>query len=803
MTLTPGQRIGNYEVLSPLGAGGMGEVYRGRDTRLDRIVAIKALPAGFAGEPERLARFEREARLLAALNHPNIAGIHGIEDASSADEEGPYLVLEFVEGETLAQRIARGPLSVRETLRICTQVASAIEAAHERGIVHRDLKPGNIMLSGSQSVKVLDFGLAKGDEPAGESTSDPGSPTIPGAATADGIILGTAAYMSPEQARGKPVDKRGDVWAFGCILMECLTGRQTFSGETASDVIARILERDPDWKALPPRTPPRLAALLKRCLTKEAEHRPRDIGDLGRELDAILREVAGASSRPTAPTESLPSLAVLYFENLAQDPESEYFCSGITEDILTDLSKIKGIRVASRNAVSRFRGKEIDLLQVARDLGVRAILEGTVRRAGDRIRITTQLINANDGFQLWAERYDRTLEDVFAVQDEIAASIVAALRVAMTPSDVVNLAKDRPNDARAYDLYLKGRDEYTRYRKESLEKALELFREAIDIDANYALAWAGIADCHGQFLQWGWAEDTDETIRLGLEAARKATTLDPRLPEGYKAESLVLRNTGDLDGSLRALKQALQADPDFTPALINIAVHYFTVGDLAGAERQVRRVLQVDPQEAFAHMWLASVLFRTLRYDESLASCRRVDELSDRTFYRSASLAMRISVHLRRGEIAAAEELFRESVEQNADPEIMRSREALVAAHQGRSEVVKRILQEISGSVWNNPDALGALASAAVRIGEHDLAIQLLDRGRIPGFLPILVRLEPDLHPLLDREPYAPRRLDHTLVWPLQAPMIDEARHALFRHVCIESAKPEGSQMLGTESGIS
>ena len=297
MELTPGTRLGPFEITAPLGAGGMGEVYRARDARLGRDVAIKALPTGFAQDPERLARFEREAKLLASLSHPNVAGIHGLEEVAGAR----YLVLEFVEGETLAARLARGPLPVREALEIALKIAAGVEAAHESSVVHRDLKPGNVMITPRGGVKVLDFGLAKsGTDAAG---SDPGlsaSPTMTHAATSAGVILGTAAYMSPEQARGRVVDKRSDIWSFGCVLYECLAGRQAYQGETASDVIARILEREPDWSALPAATPARVRTLLSRCLRKDPHERLRDIGDARLELSEVLSAPADGRSVPRA-----------------------------------------------------------------------------------------------------------------------------------------------------------------------------------------------------------------------------------------------------------------------------------------------------------------------------------------------------------------------------------------------------------------------------------------------------------------------------------------------------------------------
>jgi len=793
MRLVSGSRIGNYEVVTPQGAGGMGEVYRARDTRLDRTVAIKSLPPVFSTDPERLARFEREAKLLASLNHPNIAGIYGLEDV----EGSPYLVLEFVEGETLAQRLSRGALSPRETLEIGGQIASAIEAAHARGIVHRDLKPGNVMLNSSGDVKVLDFGLAKGDTAEAGSTSDlSASPTMALSATGQGIILGTAPYMSPEQARGKVVDRRADIWAFGCLLFECLTGHPAFQGETVSDVIARILEREPDWGAIPASTPTRLGDLMQRCLTKDVAERPRDIGDLRRELGAIAQQMSLSSGARSGAAAELPSLAVLYFENLSSASESEYFCAGITEDILTDLSKIKGLRVASRNAVGRYRGAPADLPKVASDLGVKSVLEGSVRRSGDRVRITAQLINATNGFHLWAERYDRTLADVFAVQEEIAKSIAEALRVALTPAESESLVQNRPDNVRAYDLYLRGRQRYASYTVEAIRDALELFQQAIAIDPDYAMAWAGVADCYGQMLQYEMTKDPVDVARLGLLAARRAIAINPRLAEAHKAEGLVLRFTGDLAGSKASLRRALEANPRFTPALINLAVEAMTGADLAGTERFIRRSLEIDPQDPFATNWLVQVLKLTSREDEAIEAAHRLRQLSDDPLYVTGAHANQVWVHLGRGNLAAAEQALREGIADGARPGNMKAAEAAIAARVSREKDASRLLGEIEKEPQLAPAALSMAASAAIRLGKLDLAERFLNRKYLRDFVPWVVRLDPELHPLLDSEAFAPRRASVTLVWPLGAPMIDAARHALFKEVRIESGTPHGSDLL-------
>jgi serine/threonine protein kinase len=414
MLLNQGARLGSYEILAPLGAGGMGEVYRARDTKLGREVAIKSLPQAFLADSERLARFRREAQTLASLNHPNIAAIYGLEEVDGT----PYLVLELVAGETLTARLARGALPVREALAVGIQIAAAIEAAHERGVIHRDLKPGNVMINASDVAKVLDFGLAKSDPAlaAGGGSSETPTMTAHADRTMAGTILGTVAYMSPEQARGKPLDRRSDVWSFGCVLFECLAGSPAFGGDTVSDLIAHILEREPDWTALPPRVPPRARELLRRCLRKDADSRPRDIRDVRLELI----EASSGSGKGDPGREQ--SVAVLPFENLS-GPDDEYFADGVTDEILNRLSNLQGLRVAARTSCFAFKGRREDLRVIGEQLDVTTLLEGSVRRAGTRLRITTQLVNASDGYQLWSERYDREMTDVFEVQDEIAGSI--------------------------------------------------------------------------------------------------------------------------------------------------------------------------------------------------------------------------------------------------------------------------------------------------------------------------------------------------------------------------------------------
>jgi TolB-like protein/Flp pilus assembly protein TadD len=542
--------------------------------------------------------------------------------------------------------------------------------------------------------------------------------------------------------------------------------------------------------------PPRLRDVVRRCLTKEAEDRPRDIGDLRRELVSVLQELSTpASGSGVTQVRTTPSLAVLYFENTANDPESEYFCAGITEDILTDLSKIKGLRVASRNAVARYRGTPVEIAKVAAELGVKAVLEGSVRRAGDRVRITAQLINGADGFHLWAERYDRSLQDVFAVQEEIASAIATALRVALTPSESQNLVHDRPSDARAYDLYLKGRECYGRYTAESLRQALDLFRQAIAVDADYALAYAGVADCCGQMMQWGGAADRDETLRAGLEAAERAISLSPKLADGYKAKALVLRFKGDKEGAHAALRRAVEVNPRFVPAIINLAVNTFCRADLAATERLIRRALDVDPQETFATTWLGFLAMLIGRDDEVLTTAARLRKLTDQPFYVTAVHYFLVWALLRKGDLIGAEQGIRQALADGAEPNNMRCVEAMIALRSGRFDEAKRVVAEMEKTPGLGSGSLMMIAAVAIRLGDLKRARGFMTHPLFTDLAPIIVRLDPALHPLLDRPPFAPRRWEGSLVWPLESPMIDAARHALFREVRIESGLPMGSEV--------
>jgi serine/threonine-protein kinase len=496
MALSPGTRLGPYEILSAIGAGGMGSVYKARDTRLDRIVAIKQLG------PQHGDRFEREARAIAAMNHPHICQIYDV----GAD----YLVLEHLEGQTL-----QGPLSADETLRLAGQIVDAIDAAHQRGILHRDLKPANIMLvrrsggSGPLEAKLLDFGLAKI-----MGTAEAAGDDVHLTQTVDGMVVGTTAYMSPEQAEGKPLDARSDVFSFGAVLDEMLAGRRAFEGNTTAQVLTAVMRDDPR----PLAAPSTLEPIVLRCLAKEPSRRFQTMADVKAALErASARRVDGE-----------PSIAVLPFANLSADKENEYFADGLAEEIINALAQVAGLKVIARTSAFAFKGRNEDVRRIAEILGVANVLEGSVRRAGDRIRVTAQLITAADGSHLWSERYDRSMSDVFAIQDEIAHAIAGALRMRLAAKPA-GLPQHTPN-VPAYEAFLRARHHLFKFTPESWKRATASFEEAIALDPAYADAHAEFG--LGYFIAAMHGILPLREVVLGIRAeAQRAVELDPSEPE--------------------------------------------------------------------------------------------------------------------------------------------------------------------------------------------------------------------------------------------------------------------------------
>ena len=582
-----GQKLGHYRFLERVGAGGMGEVYRAHDEHLDREVAIKVLSAGTLADESARRQFRNEALACSKLTHPNIATVFDFDSQDGAD----FLVTEYVAGETLHQLIAAGPLGEEQTLVLGRQLAEGLAAAHQHGIVHRDVKPGNLRLAADGRLKILDFGLARrlavagADTPTGSSNSS------------DIGIAGTLAYMAPEQLRGEAPDPRSDIYSAGVVLYELVTGRLPFAETVAPALIDAILHQPP--------TPPsqhrpgvsaRLEQVVLKCLEKDPEVRYQSCIEL---LADLRRAGMPENSRGN-------SVAVLYFENLGQEAEHEYFRDGITEDITTELSKIRGLRVFSRSSVLAFRDKAVTPEHVGRQLHAAYVLEGSVRREGLRLRLNAKLIETASGHAVWAERYDRRMEDVFAIQDEIAQSIAAALRLVLTDTEKRAIAKAPTADVQAYDFYLRGRQFFHQFRRKGFDFAREMFTRAIELDRGYARAYAGIADCCA-FLHFYW-NSTDEMLRQADAASQKALELDPDLAEAHASRGLAASLKKDYDEAHKEFETAIRLNPRLFEPYYFQARNYYAQGKLEKAVQWFEQASQVLPEDYQAPMLMASAL---------------------------------------------------------------------------------------------------------------------------------------------------------------------------------------------------
>ncbi len=586
MPLAAGDKIGPYEILAPIGTGGMGEVWKARDTRLNRLVALKMLKAEHAG------RFRGEARAVAALNHPNVCQIYDV---------GPdYLVLEYVEGIPL-----KGPLAIEETVRLAIQIAGALEEAHNRGVLHRDLKPGNIMVTPAGTAKVLDFGLAKMERPLLSSDT---LMTVPGA------VVGTPAYMSPEQAQGQRLDARSDIFSFGSVLYAMVSGRNPFSGETPFATLSALIEEEPP----PLQAPPELRRIVIRCLAKQPAHRFQAMAQVRGALQQIV-------FKPDKPEETEPSIAVLPFANMSGEKDQEYFSDGLAEEIINSLAQLPGLKVTARTSAFAFRGKEQDITRIAGELRVRTILEGSVRKAGNRIRVTAQLINAADGYHLWSQRYDRNLEDVFAVQDEIATAIAEALQVKLSVQPAA-LRSYKPN-LPAYEAFLKARHQSLKFTSESLARGREYLEEAIALDPGFALPHCDLA---WYFRNLGLLGEMPAHTAMpkARAAARRALEIDPSLPEAHAILGLAAAEYDyDWNEAEREMGLATIHDPLSTMVRTFYSFYLAGVGRAGEGVQQMERALRDDPVNTECCFVLSMCRCLAGRYEEAVAGLLQTQEL--------------------------------------------------------------------------------------------------------------------------------------------------------------------------------
>jgi serine/threonine-protein kinase len=726
--LSPGTRLGPYEITAKLGEGGMGEVWRARDTSLGRDVALKALPERFVSDPSRLARFEREAQLLAQLNHPNIAQVFGLEVEAGARA----LVMELVEGPTLAEKLERGALPLEETVSIGRQIAEALEEAHEKGIVHRDLKPQNVKLTSGGRVKVLDFGLAKAlgpMVPEGPAEEDTDAPTLGPGETGQGTLLGTASYMAPEQARGTNVDRRADIWSFGVLLYEMLSGERLFAEPSFAETLSAVLQRPIDFARLPAANPASLRELVRRCLERDPKRRLRDIGEARVVLETLTATPVGApapAAQPDPDAVALPSVAVLPFVNMSADPDNEFFADGITEDVIAHLAKVRTLRVTSRTSVMAFKGRAQGLREIGAALGVGALVEGSVRRSGNRVRIVAQLVDPRTDQHLWAESYDRELDDIFAIQTDVALQIAAALRAELTLEERARIGLRPTRDLEAYQLYLQGRHHLFRFTREGVTQSIAFFERAVSRDPGFALAYAAMAHAHIQFGLEGISGVLPaEAFARAQQAVDRALALDRDLAEAHGIVGL-LRFTRDRDwkGAEAEFRLALTLSPGSADIHDHLGWLFSAQGRFDESLAQVRRAQELDP---LAHRSdVANELMRAGRNEEALAEAERAVALDpgysrSQTVFGWACLAL--------GKTAEGIAALERAVELSPGSTLFLAQLGQGYAMTGEEAKARTILARLEALAATRYVAAYHLAHVHTGLGEQDAAIDCLERA--------------------------------------------------------------------------
>jgi len=721
MTLQPGTRLGHYEITSLLGSGGMGEVYGAKDTKLGRDVAIKVLREELASDPERLRRFEQEARSASALNHPNIITIYDIRlrqgygGQVGKTEDVDFIVMEYVEGKTLRQVLSEGPLPTKKLLQLATQIAEGLAKAHSAGIIHRDLKPENLMVTSDGYVKILDFGLAK--LRTALTTTNSESPTITKEGTVAGAVMGTAGYMSPEQAKGLAVDLRSDQFSLGAILYEMATGKPAFRRDSIAETLSAVLrDQLPSIAVSNPKLPSALSLIVSRCLQKDRENRYETTGELVDEFERVRETSSGV--KPSA-RKSEPSVAVLPFTNMSADPEQDYFCDGMTEEIVNSLAQVKGLRVVARTSAFAFKGKQQDVREIGRRLGAAAVLEGSVRKSGNHLRITSQLIDVANGYHLWSQRYDREMEDLFATQDEIAAKIAKKLEAELRVPE----STYHPRNLDAHDAYLRGRFNWN---QGSFENSIRFFEQAILEDPAYARAYIGLADA---YFWLGFIEllPPKEAYPRAKEALSKARELEPSLAEVHSMlASIKFVFDWDWLEAEAGLRRAIESNPNSAIAHQQYASYLGNLGRLEEAIEEFKLALELEPLEILWKTDLGYFYFAAGRYERALDTLRKALELDPNQPFTLWALG---TVYLQKGWYEKSIEEYRRAVSMSEGRSFVSAGLAHAYAVAGRGDEAVKILQAMEGLSKKRYVSSVAKAWIHIGLGSHDRAFQCLEKA--------------------------------------------------------------------------
>lgn len=718
----------------------MGEVYKAEDTRLDRFVALKFLPKEMSNNRDALERFQREAKAASSLNHENICIIHDVGEC----EEGPFIVMEYLEGETLKHRIENKPFKSDELLDLAIQIAEGLEAAHKKSIVHRDIKPANIFLTHNGRIKILDFGVAKLTSKKNESlevlelsSASTLAPSIENLTKA-GITVGTISYMSPEQARGEELDARTDLFSFGAVLYEMATGHRAFPGNTAAAIFDSILHKSPDRPSgFNVDLPNEFQKIIEKALEKDRKLRYQSAAEVHVDLQRLKRlphsEIKSVTKHPY-------SIAVLPFVDMSPEKDQEYFCDGVAEELINALTKIKGLQVASRTSSFQFKGKADDVSRIGEKLNVETLLEGSVRKAGKKLRITAQLIKTADGYHLWSEKYDREMEDVFAIQDEIARTIVNMLKVQLGVQSG-SLIQPHSTDIEAYNLFLKGRYYWNKRTTETLKKSVEYFELAIDRDPAYALAYAGLADSYG-VLGYQEAMRPRDVMPKAKSAAAKALEINETLAEAHASLGYArMHYDYDWTGAESEYKRSIELNAAYPTC------HHWYALLLAAMERSEESIAQIklaqglDPLSLVINAVHGYTLYFARKYDQTIDQCHKALELDQKFGITRWILG---HAYEQKGMFNEAIQQFQETVNQSGDIAIgCLGHVYAVAGEKDKALKIANDLEKRSLSTYVSPYYCGLIYAG---LGDNNLAFEWLERAFDQHSSPLMyLKVEPQL----------------------------------------------------------
>jgi serine/threonine protein kinase/Tfp pilus assembly protein PilF len=732
-----GHTVSHYRILETLGEGGMGVVYKAEDTKLQRTVALKFLSPALTSDPEAKKSFINEAQAASALDHPNICTIYEINETA---EGQVFISMAYYQGETLKNKIERGPTSLKEAIHLTRQIGEGLSKAHEKGIVHRDVKPANFMVTDDQVIKILDFGVAKF-----QFKTDFSSP---------GLIIGTPAYMSPEQASGKQVDHRSDIWSIGVILFEMLTSSIPFQGNSDRTLMRAIVNDAPlSLSKFLGSFSANVQNIINKTLAKNPDERYQSIKEFLRDLDLVERDKLSTADTHVVGVAQpeIPSIAILPFIDLSAEKDQEYFCEGLAEEIINDLSRLKVLRIASRNSSFQFKGKNLNISKIGQNLNVQKILEGSIRKGGNRIRIAVRLINVSDGFLVWADTYERELADIFEIQDDISRSVVENLEIQLAGASVKELMKHYTDNVEAYSSYLRGRFYWNKRTAESLKTSIDYFQSAIKIDSKYALAYSGLADAYIVLGLYGRSSPS-EAMPKALQAAEQALQIDELLPEAHISLGCV-RAVYEWKWSEAEdqFKRGIELKPEYAEAHHWYAINFLTpLNRFEEAVQEIKRALDLEPSSLVIRATVGLVYYFARQTDAAIDHFHRALDMDPDFPVTNLFLGQ---AYVQKSKFKEAIDYFQRALKFYGESNNALANYGYAAACDGKKDVALKVLKQLQDSSKKRYVSSYDIASVYCGLGDTEKALSWLEKAlEEHAFLVSYLNVDPLMDPLRNQE---------------------------------------------------